>query len=284
MSCIGGYGCGWMSLWCCWADWRGHGITVVHAARTSGGSAGIAGRGRLAGVIVILDPGHGGEDPGASLQWGRQPVREAALTYRTALEVGDALRGQGADVRYTVRSRTLDPKEELSPLPPILPDDAVLVSTDRPLRARVRRSPRQLWQRADFARQVWTQARRKDPAAARDVFFLSLHFDDIRQPDIRGGLVCVDRRAGPPPAFGVSLARSLSARGWARSEQADGQPGLTEQELGVLNPLYNPIPQKALLEVTTLSNMDDYLHASDPAWRAQIAQLIAQSVADVHQG
>ncbi len=240
--------------------------------------------GALAGVTVILDPGHGGEDPGASLHWGRNDVHEAALTYRTAMELADTLRAAGADVRYTVRSRMLDPRLELSPLPPALPDDAALVSTDRPLRARVRRSPRQLWQRADLARQVWAQAIRRDPRAARDVFFLSLHFDDAGRASVRGGLVCVDRRAGPPPAFALDIARALAAHGWARGEQSFGQDGMSANDLGVLNPAYNPVPQKALLELATLSNMDDYLRATDPVWRAQVAQIIAQSIADAHRG
>ena len=127
-------------------------------------------------------------------------------------------------------------------------------------------------------------ASRADPHASRDVFFLSLHYDDFHDSEIRGGLVCIDRRAGPPPAFGVALARTLTAHGWGRLETADGQAGLSADTLGVLNPAFNPVPQKALLEVATLSNLDDYLCATDPLWRAQVAEAVAQAISQVHAG
>ncbi len=231
----------------------------------------------LQGVTVILDPGHGGEDPGAVSLYGT----EAAYTYRAAVEIGTALRGQGATVLYTVQSRTLDPALAVSEPPLQTPADACLAIDGTPIRER--HSPRQLWQRAAVARRAWA-ARAAGPDPAHHVFFLSLHLDDADSPDIHGSLVCVDHRRRVP-AFGLALARALVQDSLARAGSTDkGQAGLSVRRLGVLNPDYNPVPQSALLEMTTLSNFDDALRAADPQWRAQMARRIARAIASVRQG
>jgi len=231
----------------------------------------------LLGVTVVLDPGHGGADPGAVSLYGT----EAAYTYRAAVEIGAVLREQGATVLYTVRSRALVPSLFVSEPPLQLPTDAALAVNGDPIRER--HSPRQLWLRAAVARRAW--AARTGPASARRVFFLSLHLDDEGSPDIHGSLVCVDRRRRAPPAFGLALAHALARDGLARPDSAgDGQPGLSVRRLGVLNPAYNPVPESALLEMTTLSNFDDALRAADPQWRAQMAARIADAILAVRQG
>jgi len=252
--------------------WAAHRLT--HARLPSPPAAAVR---PLLGVTVVLDPGHGGEDPGAVSLYGT----EAAYTYRAAAEIGAVLRGQGATVLYTVRSRALDPALALSEPPLQVPTDATLAINGEPIRAR--HSPRQLWLRAAVARRTW--AERTGPDPARRVFFLSLHLDDADSPDIRGSLVCVDRRRHAPPAFGLALARALAQDGLARPSSADdGQPGLSMRRLGVLNPDYNPVPESALLEMTTLSNFDDALRAADPQWRLQMAARIARATLAVRQG
>ena len=78
--------------------------------------------GPLAGVFVVLDPGHGGADPGTTCG----PLPEAALTYRIAVELASSLEAEGASVTYTVRSRDLDLALATSELPPERPTDAVM--------------------------------------------------------------------------------------------------------------------------------------------------------------
>lgn len=62
----------------------------------------------LKGKTIVVDPGHGGEDPGA---FGINGVREKDLTLRTALLVSDYLRKNGASV---VMTRKTDIKHDLS--------------------------------------------------------------------------------------------------------------------------------------------------------------------------
>ncbi len=231
----------------------------------------------LAGVTVVLDPGHGGADPGTVA--GR--LSEATLTYRTASELSAALQDAGARVVCTVRSRCLDPQLAAAEPPPLPPDDAVLAATGEPLRAR--HSPRPLWQRAAVARAVWNKSARSDPNAARNVFFLSLHFDASSAPSIRGGVVCIDRRVPAVPAFARALAAQMAVDNLGRTGDFHGIPGLSGRELGVLDPEYNPVPEKALLELATLSDPQDALEAEDPAWRGEVVRRIALAITQTHQ-
>lgn len=231
----------------------------------------------LAGVFVVLDPGHGGVDPGTTAG----PISEAALSYRTASELAASLKAQGANVVYTVRSHCLNPALALSEPPLKRPTDAVMAATGVPLR--LRHSPLPLWQRADTARRIWVQRLRTDPAAARDVFFLSLHFDQFHADTVHGGIVCVDRRCLPIPNFARALAAQMAQGNLSRPEDFHGIRGLAGRELGVLDPKYNPVPEKALLELATLSNPQNAAEAGDAAWRGELVRRITLAITQTHQ-
>ncbi|MHB1485359.1 MAG: N-acetylmuramoyl-L-alanine amidase [Saccharofermentanales bacterium] len=55
----------------------------------------------LKGITVILDPGHGGSDPGAIQQSNGSYVYEKTINLQVSLKIGDILAKYGADVIYT---------------------------------------------------------------------------------------------------------------------------------------------------------------------------------------
>ncbi len=226
---------------------------------------------------MVLDPGHGGQDPGTTVG----PQSEAALTYRLANELASQLRAEGASVVFTVKSRQLSPALVQTETPPVRPVDATLALTGHPLR--LRHSPAPLWDRAALAKLVWTRQAARDPHAARDIFFLSLHFDQYRTEGVFGSLVCVDRRARAVPRLATALIQELG-QGAVRPDDFDGLTGLSGHHLAVLNPARNPIPEKVLLEVATLSNPGDARLAADPVWRGDIASRITAAIVRVHAG
>ena len=223
---------------------------------------------------MILDPGHGGADSGAV----RHGVCEAALTYRTAVELAAAIRRQGGRVVFTVRSRMLDPRLAMTEPPLRRPSDATLAVNGRPLRERD--TPRPLWLRAAVARRLWDSCA---PRTRGPIFFLSLHYDEYQMHSVHGALVCVDRRAKSLPALACLLAARFCADGLARPDILHGLRGLAAAHLGVLDPKYNPVPGRALLELATISNAEDARRAADPAWRHRMAARITEVIIATHR-
>lgn len=232
-------------------------------------SAASRARKTLRGVTLVIDPGHGGADPGA----GRGELWEAALTYRMAATLTAVVRGLGAEVRYTVKSAALRrPVSETRREPSlILPRDAVS-RAGHPLRAG-REDATELYSRAAVAARAWQQER-------PHVAFVSLHFDVDASPSAHGGYPIYDARAGAKPnRLAVVVSERLRKAGLAGNR--GGQP--RARELGVLNPSRNPVPLKVLLELATLSNAEERRQVQTARWRWRVARLIAASLVQCHQ-
>jgi N-acetylmuramoyl-L-alanine amidase len=229
-------------------------------------------------VTVILDPGHGGTDSG----YRRRDCREDALNYRFTATLSRVLRASGARVLFTIRSAALDVSlTEGKPEPPLLvPRDAVLAFNRVPVTGSID----SLHQRAAFVRLPYLRLAPEKKATARGLYFLAIHHDAYYIRSVRGGHVLYDRRDGGPPPFAHILARRLSAASLARKPYAGRLPPSDARHLGVLNPLYNPVPQRALLEVATISNAQDRDNALSRQWRWRFAHLIADAIAECEKG
>lgn len=232
----------------------------------------------LAGVRVVLDPGHGGQDSGAICGG----VAEAAVNYRVAATVAALLRSRGADVSYTVKSAALLPDlREGAPEPPLtLPRDACLCYNRAPVRLRSGAAPDDLYRRAAITRAVRAGLPPEQRTAGRNLFFLSIHCDKLEDPHWHGARVYFDRRdaSGPSP-FARAIKRRLTAAGLTNSR--GGQ--VIARGYGVLNPHYNVIPQSALVEVATISSPKDRRCAQTPAWRWRVAHILADALQECEE-
>ncbi len=215
----------------------------------------------LRGVVVVIDPGHGGTDPGAS----RAGVVEATLTYRMAATLAAVVTALGAEVRFTVRSAALRRKlVEGRPEPKLLlPRDATLPSGQR-LDAG-RELPEFLHARAATAARAWKQER-------PPVVFLSLHFDVSGDSGDHGGFAMWDIRGDHPPLLAREITRRFEQTGLCGSRRS------RPNDLGVLNPEFNPVPQKTLVELATITNASDRKKALDPKWRWRVARILAAAI------
>ena len=237
-------------------------------------------------VIVIIDPGHGGTDPGASAGG----VTEAMLTYRMAATLAEVVKQLGAEVHFTVRSAALrrkpieppklskpetkkpTPKEKdkelhRHPEPALLaPRDAVLASGRRLDMGND--IPEFLHARAEIGARFW---KLRKP----HVVFLSLHFDVSEgSPGDHGGFAMWDIREDHPPMLVREITRRFGEAGLCGNRRKQPRPN----DLGVTNPEFNPVPQKTLVELATITNAADRKNALDPRWRWRVARILAASI------
>lgn len=217
----------------------------------------------LQGTVVVLDPGHGGGDPGAS----RAGVTEATLSYRMAATLAEVLKPLGAEVRFTARSAALRRRPVFGkPEPPLLaPTDATLPSGQRINAGR--EVPEYLHARAAVAAKAWKQRR-------PHVVFMALHFDVSADPGDHGGFAMWDIRENHACSLACELTRRFGEAGLSGNRRPQPRPN----DLGVLNPEFNPVRQKTLVELATISSASDRAKALDPKWRWRVARILAASI------
>ena len=88
------------------------GPVAAQATPTDEGAVIDIGRSPLAGRKIVVDPGHGGTDPGAIAPNG---VREAVLTLKIGLKLAELLQGAGAEVVLTRSNEADNPDKYARP-------------------------------------------------------------------------------------------------------------------------------------------------------------------------
>jgi N-acetylmuramoyl-L-alanine amidase len=260
----------------------------------------------LAGITVILDPGHGGHDSGATLSgvWESLHVYDITLRVKRLLETHTAAR-----VHVTVRDGA-DFRIHDSDVLPFSRGHAVLTSPPYPIEdARVGVNLR--WYLANSLHRRALQAD-SDP---EKVVFLSIHADSLH-PSLRGAMAYIpsaDMRGGSFGKSGgvyasrkevqespsVSFPHDQRVESEGLSRELAKQVVAAFQEGGLpVHPFkpvrdkilrnnsawvpavlrYNTVPAKILLEVCNLANDEDRRLVQTRAYRQKVAEAVVRGI------
>jgi N-acetylmuramoyl-L-alanine amidase len=259
----------------------------------------------LAGITVILDAGHGGQDSGATMAgvWESTHVYDIVLRVKRLLEAHTA-----ADVVVTTRDGA-EWRIQESDILPFSRGHAVLTTPPYPITdARVGVNLR--WYLANSVyRRV---ASHSDP---QKVVFLSIHADSLH-PSLRGAMAYLPAADLVGGSFGkaggayasrkevqeaqtVSFSRPqrVESEGLSRELAKQIIAAFTGQDLLVhpFSPVrdkiirnngtwvpavlrYNSIPAKILLEVCNLANEQDRKLVQTRDWRQKVAEAVVQGL------
>lgn len=225
----------------------------------------LAPHGSLYGTVVVIDPGHGGQDPGSHGQFGGKPVYESVYNYDVALRVRDEVRKRGGVPFLTVEDRDWSSPNESEP--------AALFPMHRDVRFKmdgteVRARTIGLLRRLAYANTI----RRRYPR--HRVVFIAIHFDVVgKRADVAGVQIIASRSDCP---LGRSLLKSFSER--MRKEHPVEVSGQGARRLFILNG-HNSIKERVLVELGNFNNPGDLWRIRNPEIRQDYAKRIAQALA-----
>ncbi len=196
----------------------------------------------LAGLVLILDPGHGGEDPGAHGVFRGENVYEAPYTFDQAARVKYFAEARGAKVYTTVTCREIGGHRNW-PAWRIFEMEKDCRFTLDGSRAKAGRSG--LNKRVRFANQIAKKHQ------GQRVIFLSLHFD-IAGEDSQGAFVIVPKEYRPMVI--QCLVGSLNGLASSTPLRVAGRNG--QKNIHVLRG-QNAVREKILIELGNFRNEHD---------------------------
>ncbi|MDN5567645.1 MAG: N-acetylmuramoyl-L-alanine amidase, partial [Paracoccus sp. (in: a-proteobacteria)] len=218
---------------------------------------------RAEGLVVTLDPGHGGFDPGAQAEG----VTEADLVLTFGLELRDALQARGVTVNMTRDTDDFVPLETRM-------TDARKVGSHLLISLHADALPK--GQAAGATVYIWSPS--ADDRATRQLAQrhnrddLLLGMDLTGQDDaLASALMDFARTDTQPRSEG--FARLLISRMALMGIGLHGRP----VQGAAFSVLKSPDITSVLLELGFISDSSDLANLSDPAWRARMVQAVAEA-------
>ena len=145
-----------------------------------------AGRGKLYGAVVVIDPGHGGKDPGSHGLFTGDEVWEDEYAYDVALRVRDFIKKEDGVAFLTIEDPNGKVPRDWVPSKVFPPDHDEVFSLDR---TQVRARTAGLSRRLQYANSI----KRRYPK--HRVVFVAIHFDVVgKRTDVAGVQIIAARQ------------------------------------------------------------------------------------------